>query len=37
VHLKAARYEEALDCYSKALKTNPTNAMYYCNRWVWLV
>ena len=32
--MKASRYEEALDCYSKAVKMDPTNAMYYCNRWV---
>ena len=32
--MKASRYEEALDCYSKAVKMDPTNAMCYYNRWV---
>jgi small glutamine-rich tetratricopeptide repeat-containing protein alpha len=32
VFMKEEKYEEALECYSKAIEQDGQNAVYYCNR-----
>lgn len=31
-HMREEKYPEALACYTKSIDTDPTNAIYYCNR-----
>eukprot|EP00698_Gefionella_okellyi_P005576 TRINITY_DN15079_c0_g1_i1.p1 TRINITY_DN15079_c0_g1~~TRINITY_DN15079_c0_g1_i1.p1 ORF type:complete len:458 (+),score=132.13 TRINITY_DN15079_c0_g1_i1:35-1375(+) len=31
-HMAANRLDDAVDCYTRAIALNPTNAIYYCNR-----
>lgn len=30
--MKAEKFSDAIECYSKALKLDNKNAVYYCNR-----
>ena len=30
--MKIDKYEEAIECYDKAIEINPANAVYFCNR-----
>lgn len=31
--LTSKEYSGALDCYTKAIELDPSNSIYYCNRW----
>lgn len=31
--MKQEQYLEAITCYTKAIDLNPSNAVYYCNRY----
>ena len=30
--MKAEKFSEALECYTRAIRLDNTNAVYYCNR-----
>ena len=33
-HLKLNKFQEAVDCYTNAIKLDASNATYFCNRYV---
>ena len=33
VHIKNGEVDQAVECYTKAIDLDPTNATYFCNRY----
>ena len=33
-HLKLEKFQEAIDCYTNAIKLDAKNATYFCNRYI---
>ena len=34
VHIKNGEVDKAVECYSNAIELDPTNATYFCNRYI---